>query len=121
MFSSELWNKPAGGGGSNFYDYQIAKSIRWDSGYLKRTPSSAGNRQTWTFSCWVKKAIQPGDTDVMLLNAGTSGNQSSRFRAYWYGDNLRSSSADANEVGSRAVPSIKTTSAIYPLNLPPVS
>ena len=81
---------------ANFYTHQIAKSFKWDSGYLKWTPGSAGNRQVWTFSCWVKKAIQPGNTDVMLLNAGTSGAQSSRFRAYWYGDLLRSSSADAN-------------------------
>ena len=81
---------------TGFYTHSIAKSFRWDSGYLKWTPGSAGNRQVWTFSCWVKKAIFPGDTDVMLLNAGTSGAQSSRFRAYWYGDLLRSSSADAN-------------------------
>jgi len=81
---------------ADFYDHQIAKSFKWDSGYLKWTPGSAGNRQVWTFSCWVKKAIQPGNTDVMLLNAGTSGNQDTRFRAYWYGDNLRSSSANAN-------------------------
>ena len=86
----------ASAGGGDFYSHQIENSVRWDSGYLKWTPGSAGNRQVWTFSCWVKKAIQPGNTDVMLLNAGTSGNQSSRFRAYWYGDNLRSSSADAN-------------------------
>jgi len=86
----------ASAGGGDFYDHQIANSVRWDSGYLKWTPGSAGNRQVWTFSCWVKKAIQPGNTDVMLLNAGTSGSQSSRFRAYWYGDLLRSSSADAN-------------------------
>jgi len=97
MFNNELWQKPASGAaGGNFYTHQIAKSFRWDSGYLKWTPGSAGNRQVWTFSCWVKKAIQPGNTDVMLLNAGTSGGQSSRFRAYWYGDLLRSSSADAN-------------------------
>ena len=86
----------AASAGGDFYDHQIANSVRWDSGYLKWTPGSAGNRQVWTFSCWVKKAIQPGNTDVMLLNAGTSGNQDTRFRAYWYGDLLRSSSANAN-------------------------
>ena len=97
MFNNELWQKPtSGAAGGGFYSHQIANSVRWDSGYLKWTPGSAGNRQVWTFSCWVKKAIQPGNTDVMLLNAGTSGNQDTRFRAYWYGDNLRSSSANAN-------------------------
>ena len=26
------------------------------STYLQRTPSGAGNRKTWTFSAWVKRA-----------------------------------------------------------------
>ena len=42
------------GGGSG---YQIGRSLRFnsaDSAYLDRTPSSAGNRRTWTWSGWVK-------------------------------------------------------------------
>ena len=38
--------------------YEIDQSIRFnddDSAYLNRTPGSAGNRRTWTFSCWVKR------------------------------------------------------------------
>ena len=38
--------------------YTIDQSIRFnddDSAYLNRTPGSAGNRRTWTFSCWVKR------------------------------------------------------------------
>ena len=38
-------------------DYEIEQSLRFndnDSAYLSRTPSSAGNRQTWTWSCWYK-------------------------------------------------------------------
>jgi len=37
---------------------QIERSLRFnssDSAYLSRTPSSAGNRRTWTFSCWAKR------------------------------------------------------------------
>jgi len=37
--------------------YQIDRSLRFnaaDSAYLNRTPSSAGNRKTWTISFWVK-------------------------------------------------------------------
>ena len=68
MFNNELWQKPAGGAGGNFYTYQIANSFRWDSGYLKRTPGSAGNRQTWTFSCWIKQSgtitNSPGDVAI---------------------------------------------------------
>jgi hypothetical protein len=40
---------------ASFYTHQIANSVRLgNSGYLKRTPSGAGNRQTWTFSTWLK-------------------------------------------------------------------
>jgi len=44
---------PASGG-----DYEIDNSLRFndnDSAYLSRTPSSAGNRKTWTWSGWVKR------------------------------------------------------------------
>jgi hypothetical protein len=37
----------------------ISRSLRFnaaDSAYLSRTPASAGNRRTWTFSCWVKRS-----------------------------------------------------------------
>ena len=52
----------ASAGGAGFYDYQIEQSMRFDyigsnSGtYLTRTPSSAGNRKTYTISMWVKRA-----------------------------------------------------------------
>mgnify|MGYP002623356700 CR=1 FL=1 len=38
--------------------YEIERSLRFnsaDSAYLNRTPSSAGNRRTWTWSGWVKR------------------------------------------------------------------
>ena len=40
-------------------DYQIDRSLRFDSdssSYFSRTPSSAGNRKTWTWSGWVKRS-----------------------------------------------------------------
>jgi len=40
-------------------DYEIKRSLRFnsaDSTYLSRTPSSAGNRKTFTFSAWVKRS-----------------------------------------------------------------
>ena len=39
--------------------YKIERSLRFndnDSAYLSRTPSSAGNRKTWTWSGWVKRS-----------------------------------------------------------------
>ena len=51
----------ASAGGADFYDYQIQHSARFlrtgdnTNTYLKRTPSSAGNRKTYTLSLWVKR------------------------------------------------------------------
>jgi len=46
----------AKGGSASFYDFPIGDSLRFDgtSSYLSRTPATAGNRQTWTWSGWVK-------------------------------------------------------------------
>ena len=45
--------------------------------YLKRTPSSAGNRKTWTWSAWVKKheVIASGRQRLFSARQGTSANQ----------------------------------------------
>jgi len=52
--------KAAGSGevSTGFYPYSIDQSLRFEDGssaYLNRTPSSAGNRKTWTWSAWVKR------------------------------------------------------------------
>ena len=39
--------------------YQISRSLRFnspDSAYLSRTPASATNRRTWTWSGWIKRS-----------------------------------------------------------------
>jgi hypothetical protein len=56
--------------------YQISRSLRFnsaDSAYLNRTPSVAGNRQLWTFSCWVKRAALSGSNRQVLFSASTTG------------------------------------------------
>ena len=48
--------------------YQIEQSLRFnsaDSAYLNRTPSSAGNRKTWTWSGWVKRTT----TTISVLSS----------------------------------------------------
>jgi len=48
-----LLASPAAAGG-----YEIERSLRFnsaDSAYLNRTPSTAGNRKTWTWSGWLKR------------------------------------------------------------------
>jgi hypothetical protein len=45
------------GFGASGDDYEITDSLRFRqsaSAYLSRTPASAGNQSTWTFSCWWK-------------------------------------------------------------------
>jgi hypothetical protein len=46
--------------------YLIERSLRFnssDSGYLSRTPASAGNRKTWTWAGWVKRS-RVGNADL---------------------------------------------------------
>ena len=52
--------------------YDIDQSLRFedgDSAYLSRTPSSAGNRKTWTWSGWVKRGAP--DQRGFLFWSGT--------------------------------------------------
>jgi hypothetical protein len=53
--------------------YQISKSLRFnqaDQAHLTRTPTSASNRKTWTWSGWVKKT--KNDAYRMLFVAGSN-------------------------------------------------
>ena len=88
----------ASAGGGDFYSHQIANSARCDTntGYLKRTPSSAGNRATWTFSTWVKRSTFSSGSTHIIYSAGTSGDQDGYYRLYWYQDSFIISSANAN-------------------------
>ena len=69
-FGSEQWMYNAGGG---FYPHEIDQSLRFDTNaYLSRTPSSSGNRKTWTWSAWVKRG-NLGSTES-LFGAYTDSN-----------------------------------------------
>ena len=55
--------------------YDVDNSLRFNtasSDFLNRTPSSAGNRRTWTFSCWIKKS-DAGTNNDDLFNGGSAG------------------------------------------------
>ncbi len=50
----------AGDASTGFYPHTIDQSARFDGGsssVLSRTPSSTGNRKTWTWSGWVKRSV----------------------------------------------------------------
>mgnify|MGYP003674883395 FL=1 len=74
MFSNEQWLANSGG---DFYNGVATTSVRFDDGstaFLSRTPSSASNQKTWTWSGWVKR----GDIGIngtifeAAPNAGTT-------------------------------------------------
>jgi len=57
--------------------YNITNSLRFNpssSDYLNRTPASAGNRKTWTFSAWVKKSANASQTCVFSAGSDPSSN-----------------------------------------------
>jgi hypothetical protein len=71
--------------------YQIERSLRFnssDSAYLSRTPASAGNRKTWTWAGWVKRAdVTPavGNASQAFFSVYNGG---AYFIAGFDGDNL---------------------------------
>lgn len=61
-----------------FYPRTINQSLRFndnDSAYLSRTPASAGNRKTWTFSAWVKRGNLDGTQPLLDAGAGSPNNR----------------------------------------------
>ena len=72
-----------------FYPTEIAQSLRFndnDSAYLSRTPTSAGNRKTWTFSAWVKR----GNLGIQntIFAAGVAGTNLHQALYFGSGDKL---------------------------------
>ena len=60
----------------------IDNSLRFndgDSAYLSRTPSSAGNRKTWTWSGWVKRGNIGTTQDIFIAGSNASGQVSTQF------------------------------------------
>jgi len=71
--ASPLFLSTAAGGAAA--GYAINRSLRFDSSassYLNRTPSSAGNRKTWTWAGWVKLAKISTD-DLMIFSCRVTG------------------------------------------------
>lgn len=62
---------------------QIERSLRFnssDSAYLgPRTPASAGNRRTFTFNCWVKRAGLGGDQQLIFAAPSSTDTSHIRF------------------------------------------
>ena len=57
--------------------YEVERSLRFndgDSAYLNRTPSSAGNRKTWTLSVWVKRTTIDANQRIFTAYDGSNVN-----------------------------------------------
>ena len=62
-----------GGALASFYSHTIDQSLRFndnDSAVLTFTPSSAGDRETWTWSAWVKRSNLGGNATLFCSAAG---------------------------------------------------
>jgi hypothetical protein len=74
----------AGAGG----EYQISRSLRFnsaDSAYLSRTPASASNQKTWTWSGWVKRSAL--STTQLCFATYFANNDTSQFQIGFNTDN----------------------------------
>ena len=98
-FSKEMILGSSGNQGAGaFYEHQIAQSLRFEEGagdHLQRTPSSAGNRKTWTWSCWFKYTGRLGTNtggDGVLFGADAGSGNYFHLR-------IRSSSTPYNAFG----------------------
>jgi len=85
-----------------------ARSLRFNSAdtpYLNRTPASAGNRRTWTFSAWIKRSILSTTNYPQLMSAdgGTYGSKIGYFadNTFWV------------DVGQGATYTRLTSTAVY--------
>jgi len=71
-------NALLGSSGSGAGSYTIERSLRFNSGdsaYLSRTTSSAGNRQTFTLSWWMKRCDVTGTANQRIFGKATGSNQ----------------------------------------------
>ena len=110
-------NVLAGASGGSVADYQIERSLRFnssDSAYLSRTPASAGNRKTWTISLWLKRC------KLGSLQSFTSSNNDTIFLFdtsdrlnFYFGSYVRTSTAVFRDVSAwyHIVLAVDTTSA----------
>ena len=85
----------------------IDGSLKFDSSKkneLRRTPSSAGNRRTWTWSAWVKRVKQGSDTILFAASNGTG----SVSRGGFFFDNTNDLRFFSNPSGSSETANFNT-------------
>ena len=94
--------------------YNLTNSLRFRSSasaYLSRTPASAGNRQIYTWSGWVKRGNLTSNTNT-LFGAGTTSPDYDGFR-FNTSDQLQFFQGGAVSVNIVSTPVYRDTSAWY--------
>ena len=84
-------------------DYQISRSLRFnsaDSAYLNRTPASASNRKTWTWSGWIKRGKLGINSYLFSSGINASNLTLIRFKS---DDTLRLYTYDTNTLSSQNI------------------
>ena len=90
--------------------YKIQRSLRFRSSasaYLSRTPASAGNQKTWTWSSWIKRGKVNVNEEFMVFATPTSAN----FQVYF--GNTGGSYADKLLIGSDAAGYYRISNAVF--------
>jgi hypothetical protein len=102
--------------GNDANQYKVPYSLRFrssNSQYLGRTPTVAGDRKTWTFSCWLKRGTLTSTPRTGIFERYVSGtnfailafNDSNNIFFYSY--------ADGSDWGFIASPSFRDPAAWY--------
>jgi len=95
--------------------YQVSRSLRFngsvDNSYLSRTPASAGNRKTWTWSGWVKRTKIGSGINSSFFRAAASGQI--WFKAGFQDDTISVSVVAGGAEGPKTSAVFRDTSAWY--------
>jgi len=98
MFSSNTTQVSSGG-------YEIQRSLRFnsaDTAFLNRTPASASNRRTWTWSAWVKRSALSGSRQGLFVSVNGDG---SVYTGLEFNASNQLASFDSNATGASVVSS----------------
>jgi len=94
------------GAGGAAGGYEIERSLRFnsaDSAYLNRTPASAGNRKTWTWSGWVKISGLDSTRPLFAAYIGSGSTDNQFFSLFFDGGTLRTSGYSTAYLATTAV------------------
>ena len=90
--------------------YQVSRSLRLnsaDSAYLSRTPAVAGNRKTWTWAGWVKRAALGTEQTLFEASPGTT----DTYTLFWF--NSSSQLSLVGDEGASPTTIAETTVAVF--------